>query len=100
MTIGVLAIELSIPYGETIKERRNVLRSMKDMVRKKFNVGISDITEGKEITNRARVGIVAISLDAGYLQSTLANAFNLIESHYAEMILSYNTEFFNYGEME
>jgi len=54
MVIGVLSVELSIPYQETIKERRNVLRSIKDMIRKKFNVSVAEVTEGDEVTNRAK----------------------------------------------
>jgi len=96
MTIGILSIELSIVYNETIKERRNVLRSLKDMVRKRFNVSIAEIQEGKEITNRATIGIAAVSGDTSHLQSTLANIMNLIENFYPDIILSYKTDFLYY----
>lgn len=98
VTIGVLTLELSIPIEETIKERRNVIRSIKDMVRKKFNVSIADVTEGNEITNRARVAVVAVSGDTGHLQSVLANVQNLVETFYSEMILSAKTDFLLHGE--
>ncbi len=96
MVIGVLSIDLSIPFHETIKERRNVLRSIKDMVRKKFNVSISEITETEDVTPRAKIAVAAVSGDSGYLQSILSNVFNLIESFHPEKIVSYKTDFLMY----
>lgn len=96
MFIGVLSIDMSVPYQETIKERRNVLRSIKDMVRKKFNVSISEITGGEEITQRAKIAVAAVSGDSGYLQSILANVFNLIENFHSDKIVSYKTDYLMY----
>ena len=96
MVVGILTVDLSIPYLETIKERRNVLRSIKDMVRKKFNVSISDVTESEEITNRATLAVAAVSGDAGHIQSVLGNVFNLIENFHADKILSYKTDYMQY----
>ena len=92
MYVGVLSIDLSIPFQETIKERRNVLRSIKDMVRKKFNVSISEITEDEEVTSRAKLAVAAVSGDSSYLQSVLSNVLNLIESYHSEKILSSRTD--------
>jgi uncharacterized protein len=92
MFIGVLTIDLFIPYMETIKERRNVLRSIKDMVRKKFNVGISEVTDEEQVTPRANLAVVAVSGDSGYLQSILANVFNLIENFHGDKITGYKTD--------
>jgi uncharacterized protein len=93
MVIGVLSVELSVPYQETIKERRNVIRSIKDMVRKKFNVSVSEVTEGDEITNRTQIAVVAVSGDSSYLQTILSNVMNLIENFHPEKILSAKTDF-------
>ncbi len=92
MYIGILSIDMSIPYRETIKERRNVLRSIKDMVKKRFNVSISEITETEEVTPRARLAVAAISGDSSYLQKVLSNVFNLIESFHPDKIVSFKTD--------
>jgi uncharacterized protein YlxP (DUF503 family) len=96
MVIGVLSVELSIPYQETIKERRNVLRSIKDMIRKKFNVSVAEVTEGDEVTNRAKLAVTAVSGDSSYLQSVLSNVMNLIEDYHPDKILSAKTDFLQY----
>ena|GEM_PF-208340 len=92
MYIGILSVNLSVPYRETIKERRNVLRSIKDTVKKKFNVSVSEITESDEVTSSAKLAVVAVSGDPSYLQSILSNVFNLLENNHPDKIISYKTD--------
>lgn len=94
--IGVLSIELSVPYQETIKERRNVVRSLKDMVRKKFNVSISEVTDEEEVTPRVNLAVAAVSGDFTHLQSVLSNVLNLVETFHGDKILNYKQEFMDY----
>ncbi|MGA2143073.1 MAG: DUF503 domain-containing protein [Brevinematales bacterium] len=96
MYIGILSVEMSIPYLESIKERRNVLRSIKDMVKKKFNVSIAEITETEDVTPSAKIAVAAVSGDASYLQSILSNVFNMIENFHPEKIVSYKTDIIDY----
>ncbi len=93
MFIGVLSVDLLIPIRETIKERRNVLRSIKDMIRKKFNVSVSEITDGEDVTPRARLAVVGVSGDSSYLQSVLSNVLNLIENFHGDKITFFKTDF-------
>ncbi len=96
MVVGILMIDLMIPYQETIKERRNVIRSLKDMIRKKFNVSVSDVSDDEEINSRAKIAIAAVSNDSSYLQSILENIYNLVDSFHGDKILNYKTEFIHY----
>jgi len=96
MVVGILMIDLLIPYRETIKERRNVLRSLKDMVRKKFNVSISEITDSDDVNSRAQIAVAAVSKDSSYLQSILENVYNLIDGFHGDKIISYKTELIQY----
>ncbi len=96
MMVGILMIDLMIPYQETIKERRNIIRSLKDMIRKKFNVSVSEVTDSQEINSRALLAIAAVSNDGSYLQSILENVYNLIDSFHGDKIISYKTELIQY----
>ncbi len=96
MVVGILLIDLVIPYRETIKERRNVLRSLKDMIRKKFNVSVSETTDSENVNSKAQLAIAAVSRDSSYLQSILENVFNLVESFHGDKVISYKTELIQY----
>ena len=97
MVVGILTIELFIPYHQTIKERRNLLRSLKDMIRKKFNVSVSEIVDSQEkINGRAKIAVAAVSGEASYLQSVLGNVYNLVDNFHGDKILSHKTEIIQY----
>jgi uncharacterized protein YlxP (DUF503 family) len=98
MVIGLLIINISLPYVETIKQTRNRVRSIKDTVRSKFNVSVSEIQDGGEGRNQSRIVVCAVSNDANYLNGTLSNVFNLIERNNADVISSYTTDFIQYED--
>jgi uncharacterized protein YlxP (DUF503 family) len=66
MPIAKLTVEISIPHAQSIKDRRQVLRSIKDKVRHGFNVGIAELDDAN-LWNRATLGMVAISGSPAYL---------------------------------
>lgn len=70
MPIAKLTIELEIPHAHSLKDRRQVVRSMKDQLRGGFNLSIAEMDEAVA-WNRATLGIVAISSSSGYLQGQM-----------------------------
>jgi uncharacterized protein YlxP (DUF503 family) len=66
MPIAKLTLELEIPYAQSLKDRRQVVRSMKDKLRHSFNLSIAELDDGI-VWNRATLGIVAISNSTSYL---------------------------------
>jgi hypothetical protein len=71
MPIAALTVELSIPLSRSLKDRRQVVRSMKDRLRQGFNISISELDEA--ITwQSATLGIAAISSSRDYLRGLMA----------------------------
>jgi uncharacterized protein len=66
LTIAKLTIELAIPHAQSLKDRRQVVRSLKDKLRHGFNVGVAELDDAS-LWNRATLGIVAISASSDYL---------------------------------
>jgi uncharacterized protein YlxP (DUF503 family) len=66
MPIAKLTVELSIPHAQSLKDRRQVLRSLKDKLRHGFNVSIAELDDAS-LWNRATLGLVAISSSSAYL---------------------------------
>jgi uncharacterized protein len=66
MPVAKLTVELSIPHAQSLKDRRQVVRSLKDKLRNSFNVGVAELDDAS-LWNRATLGIVAISSSAAYL---------------------------------
>ena len=70
MPIAKLIIELEISHAQSLKDRRQVLRSMKDKLRHTFNLAIAELDDGM-VWNRATLGIAAISSSTSYLTGQL-----------------------------
>ena len=70
MPIAKLIIELEIPHAQSLKDRRQVVRSLKEKLRNKFNAGIAELDEAL-VWNRATLGMVAISNSTTYLTGQL-----------------------------
>lgn len=70
MPIAKLTIELEILHAQSLKDRRQVLRSVKDKLRHGFNLSIAELDDGV-LWNRATLGIAAISSSSQYLREQI-----------------------------
>jgi hypothetical protein len=71
MPIAALTVEVSIPLSRSLKDRRQVVRSMKDRLRQGFNISVAELDEA--ITwQSATLGIAAISSSRDYLRGLMA----------------------------
>lgn len=68
--IGVLHLELRIEHAQSLKERRNVIRSLKARLRSRHNVAVAEIGPSA-ILNRALVSAVTISNDRIFAEKVL-----------------------------
>ncbi len=72
MAIAFLTIELRIEAAGSLKDKRQVLRSLKDKLRASFNVSVSEL-EATDLWQRATVGVVSISGSRDYLRGLMEN---------------------------
>jgi len=72
MPIACLTLELSIEGAHSLKDKRQVVRSMKDRLRASFNISVAEL-EPSNIWNRATIGVVGISDSRDYLDGLMKN---------------------------
>jgi uncharacterized protein YlxP (DUF503 family) len=92
MPIAKLTVELSIPHAQSLKDRRQVVRSLKDKLRHGFNISIAELDEAA-LWNRATLGMVAISGSNPYLSGQMLEVddalHRLVNSLGAEIVDSW-----------
>ena len=71
MPIATLTLELAIEHAQSLKDRRQAVRSLKDKLRHSFNISIAELDDAL-LWNRATLGIAAISSSASYLSGQLS----------------------------
>ncbi len=71
MPIGLLTLEIHISEAQSLKDKRQVLRSLKDRLRAHFNVAVAEL-EHQDLWQRSKIGVVSISGDGKHLEESLA----------------------------
>jgi len=70
MPIAQLTLEIRIEHARSLKDRRQVVRSVKDQLRQGFNVSVAELDEAVTWQS-ATIGIVAISNSRDYLRGQM-----------------------------
>jgi uncharacterized protein YlxP (DUF503 family) len=79
MIIGILTVDLHLPEATSLKQKRMVLKSMKDRVRRAFNVSVAEV-DNHDKWQVARIGIAAIGRDKGTVNSLLDKVLNFLST--------------------
>ena len=74
MTIGVLTVEVHLPQSRSLKDKRQVIRSVKDRLRAHHNVAVSELDDGAGVWQRADLAVVSIAPR----RDTLENLFEVV----------------------
>ena len=90
--IALLTLELTIEAAQSLKDRRQVVRSLKDRLRASFNVAVAEL-DATGLWNRASIGVVSISDSRDYLDGLMKKverlAARIANNHGAEIADSY-----------
>lgn len=84
--MGLLTIELHFPYSRSLKEKRVVVKAIKDRLRKRFNAAVAE-TGYQELWQRAVLSAVTVSSERQGLETLLqAMARDTEERHPSEIV--------------
>jgi uncharacterized protein len=97
MPIGLLTLEIHIPDARSLKDKRQVLRSLKDKLRAHFNVAVAELAH-QETWQRSRVGVVSISGDAKHLEDSIAAIAAESERVLGRDLIGQEIEYFEDGQ--
>jgi uncharacterized protein len=92
MVVGISTIELTIPESRSLKDKRQVLRSMLDGVRRRFNVSAAEV-EHLDLWQRAGIGLAAVSNEQKYVDQLLNKVIHWIEENPRVNVVDVQVEF-------
>ncbi|EGJ52022.1 DUF503 domain-containing protein [Desulfocurvibacter africanus] len=94
MMIGVLRLEFALHDNDSLKGKRSFTNSMKQKLRNKFNVSVSEI-ESQDSHTRLVLGVVTCGPDTQAVQGRLTKALNMVEAASTEDLVDCSTEYFS-----
>ena len=68
--VGVLTMELRIEHAHSLKEKRHVVKSLKDRLRNKFNVSVAEIDD-QDLHNSAVLAAATVSSSRDFAAKVL-----------------------------
>lgn len=78
MVVGLCTVELFMAGSQSLKDKRQMLHSLKDRLRGKFNLSIAEV-DGQDLWQRAVLGMACVANDGGYVNQVLEQALNVIK---------------------
>jgi len=79
MVIGVLQLEVHVPTAQSLKDKRSVIKSLKDQLRGRFNVAVAEL-DSNETWQRATIGVSALGEQRAYVEGLLAEVTEWLRS--------------------
>ena len=80
MVVGILTCELHVNGCSSLKEKRRLLKSLKDRLHDRFNVSVAE-TNHQDLWQRAELSCGVVATDRRQAQSVLSSAERLLESN-------------------
>ncbi len=97
MPVAQLTLEIRIEYAQSLKDRRQVVRSLKDQLRQSFNVSVAELDEALTWQS-ATLGIAAISRSRDYLHGLMEEVERAAQRMSAELGAELADSFWEYLE--
>lgn len=91
MVVGILKVDLHIAGSNSLKGKRQVLRSLKDRMKGRFNVSVAEVGGGN-LWQRATLGIAVVSNERSHANRILSKVVDLIESSTSVEVVDYEIE--------
>lgn len=89
MVVGTLQVQLHIPESHSLKEKRTVVRSLSDRLRRTFNVAVAEVDD-QDVWQVATLGVVCVSADSRHADEMAQKVLRFIEEE-AEALLTRST---------
>ena len=91
MLIGVLSLKLYIAGNASLKDKRRVIKALKDKLRNRFNVAVSEVGNN-DVWQNAELAVATVGTDKRHVNSLLSHVVKFVESSRSAEIISFNTE--------
>ncbi len=87
MLVAGCSWDLSLPECSSLKDKRRVVKSLKDRIRGRFNVSVAE-TAHQDVWTRAQLSVALVTTDSGFADSVLSKLDRFIEGEHRVVILS------------
>jgi len=91
VTIGALQLDLLIPGAQSLKDKRRVIKSLKERLHNRFNCSVAEI-DFQDTWRRSRLAVCIIGNDVRHVNSQLSSVVAYVAANSAAELADYRIE--------
>jgi hypothetical protein len=91
MAVGLLILELHVPDAQSLKDKRQVLRSLKDRLRERYNVAVAEL-DHEDVWQRSTVGVVTVSNEERHVEESLQHVLAEADRVLGPVLIGHSVE--------
>jgi len=80
MTVAIARVTLVIASAQSLKDKRSVVKRLKDLVRQKFNVSVAEV-DAHDNWQRAVLGLTLVGSDRRFAESVVDEVLRFVRDH-------------------
>lgn len=93
MVIGALLVEIHVPSAQSLKDKRSVVKSLRDQLRGRFNVAVAEVA-ANDTWQRASVGVCAVGDSRPYVAGLLRQVTAWLRATRLVALIQVSEEYF------
>jgi len=91
MIVGILQMQVSVFEAMTLKDKRRVLKSLKDRIGSKYNVSIAEVGYNDKIRT-SLLGVAMVGNERRFLESALSGIVDYVRKFPQLSLIDYTLE--------
>jgi uncharacterized protein len=91
MVIGTLTVTLQVPDSESLKDKRQVVRSLTAKLRNTFNVAVAEVAD-QDLWQSAVIGVACVSSDSRHADEMCQKVLRFVDDHGEALVLASHFE--------
>ena len=88
MLVSVVTVEIFLPEARSLKDKRRIVKSLKDKIYSRFRVSIAE-TRNHDLRQISELGIAAVAPDPGHLEELMASIRVIFERRHDLIVTSW-----------
>jgi uncharacterized protein len=92
VVVGLMTWELHLPACQSLKDKRQILKSLKDRLHQRFNLSAAE-TDHQDLWQRAELTVAVVSTDRRHAESVLQEADRMVAGATGARIMDTSTSF-------
>jgi uncharacterized protein YlxP (DUF503 family) len=91
MVVGILQMRLAIRDAMSLKDKRRIVKSIRDRIRHEFNVSASEV-DALDLRQTAVLGVAIATNDRAFADRVMAKVVDLVRRSGGAELVGYETE--------